>query len=67
MKKILLFAFAAMLAVGAVAQELANFSRGAQQIVSPEVNGCAPSQYSAGWRHWVVIGLWGYAATPENS
>lgn len=39
MKKILLFAFAAMLAVGASAQELANFSRNAQQIVSPEIKG----------------------------
>lgn len=39
MKKILLFAFAAMLAVGAGAQELANFSRNAQQIVSPEIVG----------------------------
>jgi len=39
MKKILLFAFAAMLAVGAGAQELANFSRNAQQIVSPEIKG----------------------------
>ena len=39
MKKILLFAFAAMMAVGASAQELANFSRGAQQIVSPEIKG----------------------------
>ncbi len=39
MKKILLFAFAAMLAVGASAQELANFSRNAQQIVSPEIVG----------------------------
>ena len=38
MKKILLLAFAAMMAVGASAQELANFSRG-QQIVSPEVKG----------------------------
>ena len=39
MKKILLFAFAAMMAVGASAQELANFSRNAQQIVSPEIVG----------------------------
>ena len=39
MKKILLFAFAAMMAVGASAQELANFSRNAQQIVSPEIKG----------------------------
>ena len=39
MKKILLFAFAAMMAVGAGAQELANFSRNAQQIVSPEIVG----------------------------
>ena len=39
MKKILTLAFAAMLAVGASAQELANFSRNAQQIVSPEVKG----------------------------
>jgi len=39
MKKVLFFAFAAMVAVGASAQELANFSRGAQQIVSPEVKG----------------------------
>ena len=39
MKKILLFAFAAVLAVGASAQELANFSRNAQQIVSPEIKG----------------------------
>lgn len=38
MKKILFLAFAAMMAVGASAQELANFSRG-QQIVSPEVKG----------------------------
>ena len=38
MKKIVLLAFAAMLAVGASAQELANFGRG-QQIVSPEVKG----------------------------
>ena len=38
MKKILFWAFAAMMAVGASAQELANFSR-AQQIVSPEVKG----------------------------
>ncbi len=38
MKKILFLAFAAMMAVGASAQELANFSR-AQQIVSPEVKG----------------------------
>ena len=40
MKKFLLFAFAAMMAVGAGAQELANFTRGAQ-IVSPEVKGDA--------------------------
>ena len=39
MKKILLFVFAAMMAVGASAQELANFSRNAQQIVSPEIKG----------------------------
>jgi len=39
MKKILFLAFAAMMAVGASAQELANFSRGAQQIVSPEIKG----------------------------
>ncbi len=39
MKKILFLAFAAMLAVGASAQELANFSRNAQQIVSPEIVG----------------------------
>ena len=38
MKKILFLAFAAMIAVGASAQELANFGRG-QQIVSPEVKG----------------------------
>lgn len=38
MKKFILFAFAAMMAVGAGAQELANFSRGAQ-IVSPKVKG----------------------------
>ena len=39
MKKILFLAFAAMMAVGASAQELANFSRNAQQIVSPEIKG----------------------------
>ena len=39
MKKILLFVFAAMMVVGASAQELANFSRNAQQIVSPEIKG----------------------------
>ena len=38
MKKILFLAFAAMMAVGASAHELANFGRG-QQIVSPEVKG----------------------------
>ena len=38
MKKFLLLVFTAMMAVGASAQELANFSRGAQ-IVSPEVKG----------------------------
>ena len=35
MKKIFLLAFATVLAVGVSAQELANFSRNAQQIVSP--------------------------------
>jgi enterochelin esterase family protein len=39
MKKFLFLAFAAMMAVGASAQELANFSRNAQQIVSPEIKG----------------------------
>ena len=39
MKKYLFLVFAALMAVGAGAQELANFSRGAQQIVSPEVKG----------------------------
>ena len=39
MKKIFLLAFATVLAVGVSAQELANFSRNAQQIVSPEVKG----------------------------
>ena len=39
MKKILFLAFAALVAVGASAQELANFSRNAQQIVSPEIKG----------------------------
>ena len=38
MKKLMFLAFAAMIAVGASAQELANFSR-SQQIVSPEVKG----------------------------
>ena len=39
MKKLFFLACAALLAVGANAQELANFSRNAQQIVSPEVKG----------------------------
>ena len=39
MKKILTVALLSVLAIAASAQELNNFSRGRQQVKSPEING----------------------------
>ena len=57
MKKIFILAFATVLAVGVSAQELANFSRNAQQIVSPEVKGDSVT-FRLSANYATVVNLW---------